>query len=369
MPPRKILMMKLRSLGDTILMTAPLEEIKKAYPEAEIHLAVMASWAPLFEEYPGVSRIWTYERRKEPAARAKTVARMALKLRQEHFECVINLHASPSSAMIAFATGARTRSIHFHGHQDRNRYSTVTIPGKGMVKPVIERDMDTIRALGLHVPAGRMPILFLDSAEKNLMEGWFKSLSLPGPVLGMGLGSSRPTKCWPIERFAALAVLWCVKRQGSVFVPVAEQEGDLLHQFLKEVEDQLTATVVNPQERAVIRARIITEKGLPVRRLAAALNRISVFAGNDSGPKHIAVAVNTPTVTLFGPEDPFEWHPYPKQQHPYFFIDGLSCRKDSTPGLPPWCGLNSCVEEQHQCMRNIGVNEVFEAAVQVARRG
>lgn len=365
---KKILLMKLRSLGDTVLMTAPLEEIRKAYPEAQIHLAVIASWAPLFSEYPGVQKIWAHERRKEKAARAKAVASLALKLRKEHFDCVINLHASPSSATIAFATGARVRSIHFHGHKDRNRYSTVTIPGKGMVKPVIERDMDTIRALGVHVPAGRVPELFLDSVEKNLVGDWFKKLSLHYPVLGLGLGSSRPTKCWPIDRFAALAVLWCTQKGGSVFVPIAEQEEHLLHQFLKAVEELLTATIPQPQERALIRHRIIAEKGLSIRRLAAALSHVSVFVGNDSGPKHIAVAVKTPTVTMFGPEDPFEWHPYAKEMHPYLFMNGLSCRKDAMPGLPPWCGLETCIEEQHQCMRNIGIDEVFAAASRIARK-
>lgn len=368
MPVKKILILKLRSLGDTVLMTAPLEELKKAFPDAEIHLAVMSYWAPLFAEYPGISRVWTYERRKETAARAKTAAHLALRLRKERFDCVINFHASPTSATISFATGAPTRSIHFHGHQDRNRYSTVLIPGKGLIKPVIERDMDAVRALGLHVPAGRMPGLFLDSAEKNLIQEWFKKLALPAPILGLGLGASRPTKSWSIERFAALAVSWCAQEGGGVFAPVGQDEGELLHIFLKEIENQLSATTSDPHERASIRSRIITEKGMPIRRLAAALSHLSVYVGNDSGPKHVAVAVGTPTVTIFGPEDPFEWHPYPREMHPYFFISGLSCRKDAMPGFPPWCGIDRCVEEQHQCMRNVGVNEVFKAARQVARR-
>ena len=55
---------------------------------------------------------------------------MGLKLRQERLDCVVNFHASPSTAMIGFASGAKTRSIHFHA-SDKNRYSTVAIPGKG----------------------------------------------------------------------------------------------------------------------------------------------------------------------------------------------------------------------------------------------
>ena len=90
---------------------------------------------------------------------------MGLKLRQERFDCVVNFHASPSTAMISFASGAKTRSIHFHGHNDKNRYSTVAIPGKGTLKPIIERDMDAVRALGLVVPEGRSPNRILGPSE------------------------------------------------------------------------------------------------------------------------------------------------------------------------------------------------------------
>jgi ADP-heptose:LPS heptosyltransferase len=175
-------------------------------------------------------------------------------------------------------------------------------------------------------------------------------------------------KCWPIERFAALAVSWCLRENGSVFTAVAADENELLHGFLKEVEEYLNATVANPQERAQVRQRIITERAPPLRRLAAVLSQVSVYAGNDAGPKHLSVAVQTPTVTVFGPEDPFEWHPYSKEMHPYFFIKDLPCRKDGMPGMPPWCGLHICEQEQHKCMRNIGVEEVLEAARKVAKR-
>ena len=105
-----------------------------------------------------------------------------------------------------------------------------------------------------------------------------------------------------------------------------------------------------------------------VRALAAELSLLSVFLGNDSGPRHVALAVGTPTVTLFGPEHPFEWHPYPEEKHPIFFIDQLACRKDGAPGMPAWCGIEVCVEQKHQCMTSIGVNSVVQALQRVARK-
>src|SRR5205814_697880 len=115
--------------------------------------------------------------------------------------------------------------------------------------------------------------------------------------------------------------------------------------------DDLLQTVEDPRKRSQIRSKITGAHLLTLRELAAILSEADVFLGNDSGPKHLAVAVGTPTVTLFGPEHPFEWHPYPKERHPYFFMEGLACRKDGQAGMPPWCAVQECVIEEHKCMK------------------
>lgn len=365
--PKKILAMKLRSLGDTLLMTAPLLELKKAFPQAEIHVAVTSAWAPLLEFHPAVHKIWKYERHAERAARAKAAARLALTLRKERFDCVVNFHASPSSSMVSFATGARVRSVHFHGHNDRNRYSTVIVPGKGVLKPNIERDMDAVRALGVHVPSGRLPQIFLQDAEKQGAREWLKKLGLPAPFMMIGIGSSRPAKSWDIDRFASLAVEWAMKEAGGVLAVAAPDEAQEANRFLKAVDDLLSTEIPDAAQRATVRTRITSEHRLPLRPLAALMTHASIVVGNDSGPRHIAVAVGTPTVTIFGPEDPYEWHPYSKDRHPYLFVEGLPCRKDAAPGMPPWCGVHECIVERHQCMKLIGVDPVFEQCRKVAK--
>jgi ADP-heptose:LPS heptosyltransferase len=357
--PKKILAIKLRSLGDTVLMTAPLNELRKAFPQAEIHVAVTSTWAPLLESHPAIHTLWKYERYEERAARAKAATKLALKLRKQRFDCVLNFHASPSSAMISFATGARARAIHFHGHKDRNRYSTLEVPGKGILKPIIERDMDTVRALGVHVPSGRLPQIYLQAGEKERAREWLARLGLPSPLMLIGLGASRSTKRWPTDRFASLAVEWASKKSGGVLAIAGPGESKEVFEFLKAVDDLLLIAIPDAHARATVRSRISSEHQLPLRQLAAITSQASVFAGNDSGPRHIAVAVQTPTVTLFGPEHPFEWHPYPTDRHPYLFIDGLSCRKDALPGYPAWCGVDPCLVEEHKCLRSIGVDQVF----------
>ena len=336
-------------MGDTVILTAPLLELRKAFPDAELHVVVQNPWGPILAKQPGIKKIWNYERHKEPTARAKAIARLALSLRQHKFDLVVNFHASPSSSTLAFAMGAKVRAIHFHGHKDKDRFTTVAIPGKGTIEPIMERDMNTLRAIGLDIPRGKPPKIYLEHDELDAALDHIDRMGLNGPLLTIGLGASRPTKCWPIERYAEVAREWIKLKQGSVLAVGSPSERPMLEEWQKLVG---------------VPVQIQTDLGL--RQLAAILRQSAVVLGNDSGPRHIAVAVGSPTLTLFGPEHPFEWHPYPQDKHPLFFIDNLACRRDADPGMPAWCSLHDCVIEGHKCMKQIEVQPVLAKLLELA---
>jgi len=368
MGPAKILVIKLRSLGDTVIMTAPLKELIRAYPRSEIHVLVPSAWAPVLDGLSGIHKIWKLPPHSSKFGRIKVLARLALDLRRENYDWAINFHASSSSANLVRATGAPIRSVHYHGHHHPNRHSTVTIPGKGILKPIIERDMDALRALGMDIPAGRSPEIQLQPPELRTSQNLLERLNLKSPVLGLSLGASRPSKCWPIKNFASLAIEWCVEQNGAALALAGGSEESKIHEFLNHVNDLLPLSVHDPQLRVQVRTQITGTHELSLRELAGTISQFSVLAGNDSGPKHVGVAVGTPTVTLFGPEHPFEWHPYPIEHHPYLFIEPLSCRRDADPGMPAWCGVSDCIQEKHRCMQMIEVDSVLAECQRVARR-
>jgi ADP-heptose:LPS heptosyltransferase len=292
---RKILALKLRAMGDSVLLTAPVLELARAFPEAELHVGVPARWAPLFDYLPGVARVWALERPESRLRRAWATAVQAWLARRGRYDCVLNFHASPSSAWISRLSGAPVRAIHFHGHRDPDRFSTTAVPGKGILKPAIERDMDVVRALGVQVPEGRLPRVFLRSEERQEARAWVGAQGLSGPLLGIGLGARRATKHWPLERYAELASLWCRDTGGSALAVAGPDEALQAEGFLRRVAGQAGS---GP------RPRVAATCALGLRPLCGVLAGMSVFAGNDSGPRHLAVAVGTPTVTLFGPEQP-----------------------------------------------------------------
>jgi len=342
-------------------MAASLAELRRAFPSTEIHALVDHRWAPLLEHLPSVNRIWGYRRKATRVGRAQELVRLANQLRNEHFEGVINFHASTSSALLSRATGASIRSIHFHGLEDKNLFSTVEVPGKGIVKPIIERDLDALRALGISAPSGVIPQLAVTSAERDWGQCHLKKLKITSPILGMGLGASRPAKSWSISQFVELAHHWCTECNGSVCAMAAANESGVVQEFRKLVQETL------PEK---FHSRIHIEIGAPIRELAALIQNFAVFIGNDSGPRHIAVAVGVPSVTLFGPEHPYEWHPYPKNLHPYFFTEDLNCRKSGQRSERPWCGAVECPEPKnthHRCMTSIDVKSVLGECLRVAR--
>ena len=134
-----------------------------------------------------------------------------------------------------------------------------------------------------------------------------------------------------------------------------------------EAEERFSAQVLDHLRARGLRALGAGGKGdfahaagLGVRRLACALSAVRCYVGNDSGPKHLAVAVGVPTFTFFGPEDPGEWHPYPRAAHPVFFRPGLDCRREDNGR---WCGLEECNLQgaaRHRCMEELDPLDVVE---------
>ncbi len=363
-PPRRILAMKLRSLGDTVLMTASLDILHRTFPDTPIDVLVTAKWSSILKGIPGIENIYEYERRGHAASRAKTIARWAITLRRNRYDWVLGFHASPSSALLSFATGAGTRANHFHGHRDSNRYSTVEIPGKGTVKPIIERDLDVLRGLGIEIESRTMPKLCFERDELTRAQSFLLQQGLKAPWAAIGLGASRPTKVWPLDRFAEVALELVMRRGLHVVVIAGPGENALRDAFMDRLRERAQAQGVDPRFLSRVQAPEFSN----IRLLGATLSLCNIFVGNDSGPKHMAVASGTPTVTMIGPEDPFEWHPYSQEEHPYLNVPNLACRKDALPGYPAWCGLDICTVEQHKCMKQLDVRQVLERVEQVEKK-
>jgi len=327
---QKILAVKLRALGDTVILTASLRALTEKFPGAQVDVVIPEAYFEILRGFPGIGRVFLWPQ----GSKFKPYWSLLPELRAEKYDAVLNFHASPSTAQFCRFVGARERVIHFHGHRDENRFSTLPIAGKGEVKPIIERDLDGVRALGVVVNPGSMKTQVMVSRRHGA-----KSKLILSP------GASRPTKQWPLKNFETLARNWQTQGGEAIY---------LLGPNEREWASQLGSSAV-----------VSDSLSKTLDLMASA----TLFVGNDSGPKHLAVAIGLPTFTLFGPEDPFEWHPYSRVDHPVFFREGLSCRVSGDKDKPAWCGIQVCTVEKHRCMRDITVEEVWAKILPFAPNG
>lgn len=330
----RLLAIKLRRLGDTVLWTSALQGLARAYPQTRLDVVVPRVYRDLLEAEPYLNKVY--------GVSAHVVDRLAVasRLRLLNYDRVLVFHSSSSSEFFGKLIGGSRCVAHSHeiGKTDF------------IVKPATVRDLDTVRLAGLKGDEPiQVPGLTLTDGEREVGRGWMRASGLKAPVLGVGLGASRPTKQWNLERMAEVVKSWALRTGGSALVVCSSEEARRAKDFWKLLKHTVFLPLID----------------FPVRDLMARLACVSAFVGNDSGPRHLAAALGVRTVTVFGPEDPLEWHPYDRKRHPICYVSGLACRTSASPGLPPWCGIETCQEQKHRCMEEITSEQVYRQLEQV----
>jgi ADP-heptose:LPS heptosyltransferase len=338
----KILLVKRRALGDTVLLSSSIDLFHQRFPGVELSVAVPEAFLPLLEGNPQVKNLWSLE--EFPLS-------LGLKIRREKFDAIFQLHLSPRVRWISWLGGAKKVYTQFQDKAVQLSY--------GRMPNALEWDRLFLEkvAPGAELKS-KPPKIYL--SEQELQEGreiWNRLRLDPAKVIFLGLGASRLTKRWSAKHFARFSELI---RDRMGFSPAfAVGPGEEEEIFSGNVIDALRVKGFQSAPRREGVDSFGHLAGLSVRDLAKAISAVKAYVGNDSGPKHLAIALGKPTITIFGPEDPKEWHPYSVEQHPYFFLPNLSCRKEDGGR---WCGVQYCGEdtvEKHRCMDGIDPLEVY----------
>ncbi|RZA04268.1 MAG: glycosyltransferase family 9 protein [Proteobacteria bacterium] len=338
----KILLTKRRALGDTVLLSSTVAALKAAVPNAEISVLVPKAFAPVLENNPLIRRILFFE------AGWPALVRDIRSLRLDYF---IQLHASSRTRWLGWVAGAKRAEYRVQNAEAAAHY--------GKQPNALEWDSFSLREIfGAQValPAPP-PKIYFTPEELALGKAYWKNFGAdPSRVVFLGLGASRITKRWPPAHFARLAEL--LRDRHELIPAIITGPGDEEERFAGLVIDEMRVRGFRPLGGPQGKGDFIHSANLSVRRLAQALSACRAYVGNDSGPKHIAVAAGCPTLTLFGPEDPVEWHPYAREDHPVLFIEGLACRREDNGR---WCGIPVCVTERHRCMVGLDPLEALAA--------
>jgi heptosyltransferase-2 len=219
----------------------------------------------------------------------------------------------------------------FHNHHIK---SGGKIHDQGVIKAVIQRDLDGVYSTLSN--GERMPN-YLDYTPSITYEKQDKKRVVLGVV------ATRETKMWPLDYYVDLArVIKTHNSDLNVVIPLSTSNVDT------EIKIKLEDLGINEFANIV---------QVSLENLAEYVGNSKLYIGNDTGLKHLAIATGVKTFTLFGPEPPNEWHPYSREDHPYFYRKGLECRTRDAH----YCGLSTC--ESMICLNEIHPSKVFEEVI------
>ena len=338
---QNILVIKLRYTGDVLLATPVLRSLRDHYPLVRLTMAVNRETEPILAGNPDLSEIIIVDR-LAPLAQIRLLA----DIRRRRFDAVIDLSDGDRSAIMAWVSGAPIRV----GFNDERRWrgllytTAIQSPAGHRVK----RDLAAIRVLGIE-PKDDRPVLRLTAEEQKEADVLLKDMGLsnagesgPRPLVLLHPGARYWFKSWPVERFAELADRLSSEQGSRVLVGGGPG-------------DQKTAESIREQAQSEV---TVLAGRVNVRQFAGVLTRCAMFIGNDNGAMHIAAAVGTPVVGLFGPSHPVEWGPRAEQAAVIY--KGIDCRA---------CFHPTCLRGNENCMRQISVDEVYAAARKFLVRG
>jgi len=336
-PLKRILLTRMRFIGDIVLTTAAIRSVRTACPDA--YLAYMGDEraVTLLEHNPCLDEIIPYSYRRPSVFEQ---LRVGMALRRRNFDLVIDLFGNPRSALLTRMSGASVRVG--PERRGRGRFYTVPVRDDGSPKTSIEFHNQYLRAAGIEPTADRTEIYLTDDErrEARIYLQWLDHeehpLDLAKPLVGMHAGATWPAKRWLPERFGQLAELVRARLGAQVVLTGGPDDGETIRAVRKNT--LAGVTVIPP---------------LPLRQLAAVMSHFNAFVTNDCGPMHISAALGVPTIGLFGPGEEQIWFPYSEQ-------DGHRALRKNVPCHP--CHLDVCNrpgDAHMECMKLLSTDEVF----------
>jgi heptosyltransferase-3 len=333
---KNILIIKLRYIGDVLLATPTLRAIKVTQLDARVTMMVNRGTEDVLSGNPDLDEIIVLDKGSLAAQ-----SRLISGLRSRRFDTVIDLTDGDRSAFLSWVSGALIR-IGFNDEQRwRGHYYTQVVQSVPGVRHRIDRDLEALKLLGIQA-GSKDPQLWLTPEEMNSADQLLNQLGVQRsqPMVILQPGARYWFKAWPPERFAELADQLVSQYGCQVLIGGSNQDIDLAEQIRQMAK-------CNP---------IVMAGRTTIKQFAAIAKKSVLFVGSDSGAMHIASAVGTPVVGMFGPSNPREWGP--RGGPVEVLYKELDCRS---------CFHPTCIRGEENCMKLIAVHEVVTAAQRFLR--
>jgi lipopolysaccharide heptosyltransferase II len=356
----KILLIRLRLIGDVVFTTPAIRAVRRAFPDATLTYLVEESAAPVVRENPHLDEVLIVPRARG-WRRALQDLTLAQQVRHRHFDIVVDFHGGPRSSWLAWASGAPVR-IGYAIAGRRWMYTTaVARPRELRPRHSVENQWDLLAFLspGLSAPPDRAVdrVEMAESAEaaarvaRRLQEA---GVADSDRLIVIHVSAGNPFRRWPVESFVQLAVrLGAADPVRRIILTSGPSEVDAARQIGEQARRQLGSARADA---------VLSGLELSLAELRSLMARAVLFIGGDSGPLHVAATTDVPIVGLYGPTLPIRsapWRP-PSLITEAVELPDLPCRP---------CDQRHCVPGDFRCLRHLTPDDVVQAAERALARG
>jgi predicted lipopolysaccharide heptosyltransferase III len=287
---RKVLVIRLRSIGDTVLATPSLYALKRFLPNARVDILVEDWVAPLLDNYPHVDNVIALER-----GGLITRARVARELRAANYDVVYNLHGGTTATFLTRATGARHRvgfKSYQYGQLHNHQAPSPLLIWQQPKTHSVEQQLALLGWTGVPVTDRPRTSLGISSQAAARVDQLLKDAGLNEQNIALiHPAAAFATKQWATEKFARVVEFLAERGFTSVAIAAPNEQA-----LLETLSSGASVNVVS--------------LALSLPEVTALAARSQLFVGNDSGIAHIAAAVGTPSVVVFGSSNIAHWRPW-----------------------------------------------------------
>ena len=318
--PSRILVLRRRALGDLVCSLSALADLRRAYPHATIDLVMDPPWVEAARAWAPVDRVLALPR--------GTTARVgfALALRRARYQVVIDLMSTPQTALLSWITGARVRvgldlSGRAWAYTERVNRPGSALDGRGRPTYI----GDAMRHVVAAATPGAAPLSVLSLPPRARHAS---------PQVALAPGATWSAKAWPATAYAEVANRMRERCRAEVTV------------FWAPGEEELARAICTaaPHARLAPAGTVVD--------LARGLEQHDLLVSGDSGARHLAQYLGLPTVSVFGPTDP--WTQTPSQGPHRFLRYPIACAP---------CQLATCALANNYCMSQVTAGQVVHEAM------
>ncbi|RMG13781.1 MAG: glycosyltransferase family 9 protein [Deltaproteobacteria bacterium] len=330
---KRLVVARTSALGDVLLCTPALAALKEAQPEAHLTFVTSAPFAALFEGLPFLDAVvpWDLHRDRSRGGIRRLAARV---LRPGPVDLYIDLQNKVRTRLLGHRLRPARRLVYQRRSTGQALLALVGYDPPRTHPHATRAYLEVLAPLGVRPPpAGALrPTVHLEEAARAAAR-----VRCPeAGAIAVAPGARHATKRWPVSHFAEVARTLCDRTGAPLLAVGGPQDGPLL--------DAFAAAVARP---------VVDTRDLDLPVVAALLERARLLVSNDTGPAHLAAAVDTPVVAVFGPTAESRWAPFGAQ----VVRTEIACAPCTNHG-----GAR-CPRGHHRCLRALAPDEVLAAAL------